>query len=41
MNVVGNLVTATLKWSALRGQQISEQVRTGWLIAYTDSDLKF
>ncbi|MEX0767393.1 MAG: hypothetical protein WD029_02870 [Microthrixaceae bacterium] len=40
MSVIGNLVAATMKRSALRGQQISEQLRAGWLIAYTDGDLK-
>lgn len=40
MNTIGNLVTATLNRSTQIGQQISQQVRAGWILATTEGDVK-
>jgi len=40
MNTISNLLTATRSRSTQVGQLISQQVRTGWLIAFAEGDLK-
>ena len=40
MNTIGSLLTATRSRSAQVGQLITQQVRTGWLIAFAEGDLK-
>ncbi len=40
MNTIGILLTATRSRSAQVGQLITQQVRTGWLIAFAEGDLK-
>jgi hypothetical protein len=40
MNTISNLLTATRSRSTQVGQLITQQVRTGWLIAFAEGDLK-
>ena len=40
MNTIGSLLTATRSRSTQVAQLSTQQVRTGWLIAFAEGDLK-